>query len=53
MKRHRHMSEQAVRKLRGGDRMLNEGKDMVQVLRNLEYQIDNFASRIPKILGRG
>jgi transposase-like protein len=36
MKRHRHTPEQAVRKLREGERMLNEGKDMVEVLRHLE-----------------
>ena len=36
MKRHRHTPEQAVRKLREGERLLNEGKDMVEVLRNLE-----------------
>jgi hypothetical protein len=28
MKRHRHTPEQAVRKLREGERMLNDGKDM-------------------------
>ena len=36
MKRHRHTPEQAVRKLREGDRMLAEGKDMTEVLRRLE-----------------
>ncbi len=36
MKRHRHTPEQAVRKLREGDRMLNEGKDLTEVLRHLE-----------------
>ena len=36
MKRHRHTPEQAVRKLREGDRMLNEGKDLTEVLRRLE-----------------
>ncbi len=36
MKRHRHTPEQAVRKLREGERMLAEGKDMVEVLRHLE-----------------
>ena len=36
MKRHRHTPEQIVRKLRDGDRMLNEGKDMAEVLRHLE-----------------
>jgi putative transposase len=36
MKRHRHTPEQIVRKLREGDRLLNEGKDLVEVLRQLE-----------------
>ena len=36
MKRHRHTPEQAVRKLREGERMLNEGKDLTEVLRHLE-----------------
>ena len=36
MKRHRHTPEQIVRKLREGDRRLNEGKDLTEVLRHLE-----------------
>ena len=36
MKRHRHTPEQIVRKLREGDRLLNEGKDLTQVIRHLE-----------------
>jgi hypothetical protein len=36
MKRHRHTPEQVVRKLREGDRLLNEGKDLAGVLRHLE-----------------
>jgi len=36
MKRHRHTPEQIVRKLREGDRLLNEGKDLADVLRHLE-----------------
>jgi transposase-like protein len=36
MKRHRHTPEQAVRKLREGDRLLAEGKDLAEVLRHLE-----------------
>ncbi len=36
MKRHRHTPEQAVRKLREGERLLNEGKDLAEVLRHLE-----------------
>ena len=35
MKRHRHTPEQAVRKLREGDRMLAEGQDLVVVLRQI------------------
>src|ERR687898_140706 len=35
MKRHRHTPEQIVRKLREGDRLLNEGKDLTEVLRHL------------------
>ncbi len=33
---HRHTPEQIVRKLREGDRLLNEGKGMAEVLRSLE-----------------
>ena len=36
MKRHRHTPEQIVRKLREGERLLNEGKDLTEVLRHLE-----------------
>jgi putative transposase len=36
MKRHRHTPEQIVRKLREGDCLLNEGKDLTEVLRHLE-----------------
>ena len=36
MKRKRHTPEQIVRKLREGDRLLNEGKDLTEVLRHLE-----------------
>ena len=36
MKRHRHTPEQILRKLREGDRLLNEGKDLTEVLRHLE-----------------
>ena len=36
VKRHRHTPEQAVRKLREGERLLNEGKDLTEVLRHLE-----------------
>lgn len=36
MKRHRHTPEQAVRKLREGERLLNGGKDLTEVLRHLE-----------------
>jgi putative transposase len=36
MKRKRHTPEQIVRKLREGDRMLNEGTDLIEVLGHLE-----------------
>jgi hypothetical protein len=36
MKRHRHTPEQAVRKLREGERLLNGGQDLTEVLRHLE-----------------
>ena len=36
MKRPRHTPEQAVRKLREGDRMLAEDQDLTEVLRHLE-----------------
>jgi putative transposase len=35
MKRHRHTPEQIVRKLCEGERMLNEGKDVTEVVRHL------------------
>jgi hypothetical protein len=36
MKRRRYTPEQAVRKIREGERLLNEGQDLVEVLRHLE-----------------
>src|SRR5215217_251735 len=36
MKRHRHTPEQAVRKVREGERLLNEGREFTEVLRHLE-----------------
>jgi len=36
MKRRRHTPEQIVRKVREGERLLNEGKDLAEVLRHLE-----------------
>ncbi len=36
MKRRRHTPEQAVRKIREGERLLNEGQDLVEVLCHLE-----------------
>ena len=36
MKRRRHTPEQAVRKVREGERMLGAGSDLVEVLRHLE-----------------
>jgi putative transposase len=36
VKRHRHTPEQAVGKVREGERLLNDGKDLAEVLRALE-----------------
>jgi putative transposase len=36
MKRRRHTSEQAVRKICEGERLLNEGQDLAEVLRYLQ-----------------
>ena len=36
MKRRRHTPEQAVRKVREGERMLGSGSDLTEVLRHLE-----------------
>ena len=36
MKRHRHSPEQALRKVREGEKLLNEGQDLTEVLRRLE-----------------
>jgi putative transposase len=36
VKRHRHTPEQVVRKLREGERLLNDGKDLAEILRMLE-----------------
>jgi putative transposase len=36
VKRHRHTPEQAVRKVREGERLLNDGKDLAEILRMLE-----------------
>ena len=36
MKRNRHTPEQAVRKVRDGERMLGSGSDLTEVLRHLE-----------------
>ncbi len=36
MKRRRHTPDQAVRKVREGERMLNDGSDLTLVLRHLE-----------------
>jgi putative transposase len=42
MKRRRHTPEQAVRKIREGERLLNEGQDLVGVLRDLEVSEATF-----------
>src|SRR4029450_436083 len=36
VKRPRHTPEQAVRKVREGERLLNDGKDLAEILRTLE-----------------
>jgi Flp pilus assembly CpaE family ATPase len=36
VRRHRHTPEQAVRKVREGERLLNDGKDLAEILRALE-----------------
>jgi putative transposase len=36
MKRHRHTPEQAIRKVLEGERLLNDGKDLAEILRTLE-----------------
>jgi len=36
MKRHRHSPEQALRKVREGERLLSEGTELTEVLRHLE-----------------
>ena len=43
MKRRRHTPEQIVRKLREGERLLNEGKDLAEVLRHLEITESTWA----------
>lgn len=43
VKRRRHTPEQVVRKLREGDRMLNEGTDLTEVLRHLEVSESSWA----------
>jgi transposase-like protein len=42
MKRHRHTPEQAVRKVREGERLLNEGQELAEVLRHLEITESTF-----------
>ena len=43
MKRKRDTPEQIVRKLREGDRMLNEGTELTEVLRHLEVSESSWA----------
>jgi putative transposase len=43
MRRKRYTAEQIVRKLREGDRMLNEGTEVVEVLRYLEVSESSWA----------
>lgn len=43
MKRKRHPPEQIIRKLREAAQMLNEGKDLTEVLRHLEVSESSWA----------
>ncbi len=43
MKRKRHTPEQIVRKLREGERLLNDGMDLTEVLRGLEISESSWA----------
>ena len=55
MKRKRHTPEQIVRKLREGDRMLNEGKDLTEVLRasrGLGVELESLAGPVRRHEGR-
>ena len=55
MKRHRHTPEQIVRKLREGDRLLNEGKDLTEVLRasrGLGVDLESLARAVRRHEGR-
>jgi hypothetical protein len=45
MLRHRHAPAQIVRRLREGDRFLNESKDLAEVLRHLE--VDRARLKLP------
>ena len=42
MKRTRHTPEQVIRKLREGERMLAEGKELAEVCRALEISVQTF-----------
>ena len=42
MKRTRHTPEQVIRKLREGERMLTEGKDLTEVCRALEISVQTY-----------
>jgi len=50
MKRHRHSPEQALRKVREGERLLNEGQDLAKVLRHLEISEATWNRWRPKLL---
>ena len=54
MKRKRHTPEQIVRKLREGDRLLNEGKELTEVLRHLEVSesVESLARAVRRDEGR-
>ncbi len=46
MKRHRHSPEQALRKVREGERLLSEGTELIEVLRHLEI---SETPRVPRM----
>jgi len=51
MKRRRHTPEQIVRKLREGERLLNEGKDLTEVLRHLEVTESTWGGTVASWVG--
>jgi hypothetical protein len=50
MKRHGHTPEQAVRKIRKGERLLNEGQSLTEVLCHLEVVLPQGSDREMSLL---